>query len=312
MTFTPMHYGLYFTPEHIKTARQNANREPFKTAGERLASFTFTGAPHPADLLMAGLIRRFFENETVGERAINPLIAATDRTRAAHVSDLDEIGDLLTLAHSFECLRDHAAFNQAHIALWLDAFAARVDDANTRSENASPLETLWLALLNVAAGIVLEDEARFQAGVDVFTATIREDVRPQGFIPKAVDGADGGSMRRQVLSSAALVLMAEAAAHVGVDLWSYAVRGVSAATTAIYPIYYFYTVEKWTWDAVVTVEDVQAIFRAHGGYLEIVHRRTGLKDIRTVLDDLRPVWDARGGGLTSLTHGIPIRRGLFG
>ena len=55
------------------------------------------------------------------------------------------------------------------------------------------------------------------------------------------------------------------------------------------------------------------LFRRYGGYLEILNRRTGFKDLKPLLEDLRPIYDPRGGGLTTLSHGVPVKkRGLFG
>jgi hypothetical protein len=118
-------------------------------------------------------------------------------------------------------------------------------------------------------------------------------------------------MERSVQAVTALTLMAEAAAHVGVDLWAYQVRGVSVTTAAIYPMYYFYVTDKWQWEAIAP-EQVQAIYRAHGGYLEILHHRLRHKDFKPLLDELRPLYDPYAGGLTTLTHGVVVKRGLFG
>ncbi len=62
-------------------------------------------------------------------------------------------------------------------------------------------------------------------------------------------------------------------------------------------------------------DEAQLLFRRYGGYLEMVNRRTGYKDLKPLLEDLRPIYDPHGGGLTTLTHGVavkPKRRGLFG
>lgn len=102
-----------------------------------------------------------------------------------------------------------------------------------------------MSALVLVGGIVLEREEIFDIGVEVFQhASMKEDLR-QGFIPRALEGADGAAMYRQIAASTALTLMAEASSHVNVDLWGYENRGISVSTTALYPIYYFYTTEKW-------------------------------------------------------------------
>jgi hypothetical protein len=304
------HCGLYFTADHIHNALKHREREPFKSAFEMLNTLELSGS---AAVLRAGYLWRYFEHHDIGARAIPHLIDHSGRTLSDDVPLLDEIGDVLTLAHAYELLRDHPAFEIAAQARWNDAFHDRVSALNTRRDlDLTYAEHLWLNALNLAAGIALERPNIVQVGIDAFESIIRDDIRPQGFIPKAVDARDGGGMERQVLSSAALTLMAEAAAHIGIDLWRYQVRGVSALTAAIFPIYYFYTTEKWEWDENLSVETVQNVFRQHGAYLEIVHHRTQSKDVRTVLTDLRPLWSAHGGGLTTLTHGVLLRKGLFG
>ncbi|NJO82959.1 MAG: hypothetical protein HC828_09135 [Blastochloris sp.] len=111
----------------------------------------------------------------------------------------------------------------------------------------------------------------------------------------------------------ALTLIAEAATHAGVDLWRYQVRGVSLVTAGLYPIYFFYTTIKWKWEP-ISPESVQSSFARHGGYLEMLYARTRSKDLKILLDELRPIYDARAGGLTTLSHGVveKKRRSLFG
>jgi hypothetical protein len=310
MTFQPLHCGVYFTADHIREAKLYANRPPFQAAWENLSKNR--GANPQDSILRAALRYRLADEAGDIENTTSHLLDLVTRRPTNDVGKLDEIGDLLTLAQSFECLRDHPSYSKRDQTAWLEAFFERMNVLNTDQQVDGYVERLWMALLNLVTGIVLEHPRAFETGVEYFRAAIENDVRPQGFITNAVAGEDGGSMYRQVRAAAALVLMAEAAAHVGVDLWNYSVRGVSVVTTAIYPIYYFYTTEKWTWDEIAP-EDVQAVFRQHGGYLEIVHKRTGHKDLRPVLDELRPIFDAQGGGATTLTHGVlPPRKGLFG
>jgi hypothetical protein len=54
------------------------------------------------------------------------------------------------------------------------------------------------------------------------------------------------------------------------------------------------------------------LYREHGAFLEMVNRRARPRTIQTLLDELRPCFNATGGGLTTLTHALPARRGLFG
>jgi hypothetical protein len=110
---------------------------------------------------------------------------------------------------------------------------------------------------------------------------------------------------RQVLVVEALTLMAEAAEHVGVDLWGYSFRGVSVMTAFSYIMYYYFFPDKWRWDVNITNEP----FREYGGFLELVNYHAYPKDLKPLLDDLRPIYDPPGGGLTTLSHGIVRKRG---
>lgn len=310
------HCGLYFSPEDVRAVQSQQARPPLKAAFERLADHPVSGV---GSLLRAGFLWRFLNNSQAGEGALLPLERAIDQPNSApNASLIDRIGNLMTLAQTYELLRDHPAFERTSHDHWRDAFAEQVRAINAEAGPSDSLvDEIWTALLNAAAGIVLEEPKRLHAAAGVFEAVVRDEVRPQGHIARVVEQHGGSSVGRQILSASALVLMAEAAAHSGenLDLWSYAVRGVSAATAAIYPIYYFYTTEKWKWDADLAPETVQQWFRQHGGYLEIVYRRTGLKDVATVLEDLRPIFDEWGGGYTTISHGaardVRPRRGLF-
>ncbi|MBI5666964.1 MAG: alginate lyase family protein [Chloroflexi bacterium] len=299
------HCGLTFTGEHIRQARAERDREPFRSAWAFLLEQEQTGALSAAQ--WNALRYRFDDDTAVGERAVRMLL---DLGVGYNGEVLDQLTTLLALAQTFEMLRDHPAFDQPAPTAWLESLAVTVSDFHHAADRLSPLEQLWLGTLNIAAGVVLEREDWFEAGADIYRQTIHDDVRPEGFLPQAVDGRDGGSLFRQLLSVKALVLSAEIAAHAGADLWGYAIRGVSVMTACAYLFFYYYYPEKWRWDTLVEGE-APRLFREHGGFLELVNRRARPRDARLMLDELRPIYDVTGGGLTTLTHGVPTRRGLF-
>lgn len=309
MTFRPQHVGLYFTQEHIVAARRDRDREPFRAAYLMLNDREQTDA----QAANWGAFRyRFNMDERAGKLAIEALMKAIDAPLSDDVTYLHSVAETIMLTQSFEMLRDHGGFAYGEQIRFLNTLQMRVSSLSASPYKDTQVENLWMALLVMAAGVAVEQEDIFRLGVEVFERTVRDEVSPRGFIARAVEGRDGGNLYRQLLSSSALVLMAELAAHAGVDLWNYVVRGVSVVTTAIYPIYYFYTPEKWEWDAGITPDESQLLFRRYGGYLEIVNRRTRHRDLKPVLEDLRPLYDPHGGGLTTLTHGVPFKRGLFG
>ncbi len=308
--FKPQHCGLYFTQDHIHQARRGQDSEPFRSAFLYLRDREQQGA---AAAQWYGLRYRFEDDEDAGELAIAALERWIAEPIAEDMTYLDVVAQTMMLAQGFEMTRDHPAWRPGGQVEWMNWFQERVNALSVSPYKDTQVENLWMAALVLVSGVLLERADLFEVGADVFKRTVDEDVSPRGHIPKSVEGGDGGSLYRQLLSCSALVLMAEAAAHCGVDLWNYNNRGVSAVTAAVYPIYYFYTPDRWTWDEGITLDEAQLLFRRYGGYLEILNRQTGFKDLKPLLEDLRPIYDPHGGGLTTLTHGLPVRkRGLFG
>ncbi len=309
--FKPQHCGLYFTFDHVNQARRERDSEPFRSAFLYLRDREQRGAEAAQ---WNGLRYRFEADEYAGEKAIETLNECISEPVPEDMTFLDAIGQTMTLAQAFEMTRDHPAWSTEDQVRWLNLYQERVNELSHSPYKDTQVENLWVAALVLASGVLLEREDIFSVGVEVFQRTIDEDISPRGHIPRAVEGEDGGSLYRQILSASALVLMAEAATHCGVNLWEHEQRGVSVTTAAIYPIYYFYTPDQWKWDAGISPDEAQFLFRRYGGYLEILNRRTGFKDLKPLLEDLRPIYDSRGGGLTTLTHGVALkqRRGLFG
>ena len=101
----------------------------------------------------------------------------------------------------------------------------------------------------MAWSISAEDESIFSDSVERFQHIIERDVHPEGYLPEAVEIApEAAALNSQISSAQALVLMAEMARCVEVDLWSFEQRGVSVLTAASYPLYYFFYPEKWPWN----------------------------------------------------------------
>jgi hypothetical protein len=301
------HFGLYFSPDHVQTALKNRNVEPFRSAWAALLN------QQPTDSLAAaqwdGLRYRFNADAAAGERAVVALAEGIGLT--PETSTLQTLANAVTTAQTFEMLADHPAFSWTAQGRWATRFAAHVDKLAKGTAELSYVEGLWLGLLQLVAGIVLEDESRLDAGAAAYRHTITQDIRPEGYIAQLVEGGDGESLYHEFLAVEALVLMAEAASHIGLDLWGYTSRGVSVLTASAYLIYYYYYPEKWPWDTVAE-SDAKDLFKQHGGFLEMLNHHAHPKDIKPLLDALRPCRSAPAGGLTTLTHGLPQRRGLFG
>lgn len=317
--FNPPHFGLYFTQESVKHIAKQKTRKPLDTAWNYL---TTTNPLEPRlAMQMGGLRYRLNDDVAAGERAVSLLETMAPQSTDADRLYWDAIAETLLLAQCFELLRDHPAYVPGKQAQFLDALFTWGSEFNQEPIEMTLVEKLWLGALNMATGIVLEREPVFQIGVALFRQTVEEDIHPEGYIPKAVDiGPEEQALANQLLSIQALVLMAEMAAHVGVDLWAYAMRGVTVLTAVTYPLYYYFYAEKWPWNGDkwkpsdgVDLDTAQAIFKRHSGFLEIANRRYDkpLKAINLILDEIRPVYDPFGGGLTTLTHARLEKRGLF-
>lgn len=305
------HFGLFFTPEHIQHALRSREEEPLRSAWMLLRERE--PARGAASAQWYGLLYRFEQDAAAAARAVEAIIECSECAQLEARGYFDALTKLMTYLHAFEMVRDYPGFQPDRQRHWANFVREQLAVLETSDQKDTLVETVWFEALSFVAGIVFEDAARIERGAAMYRQFISEEVRPQGFLPRAVEGGDGGGFFRQVVSVSALVLMAEAGQHIGLDLWSFNVRGVSVVTGALYPIYYFYTTDKWRWDENLPVERAQAQLRKHGGYLEMVYRRNRHRDLKTLLDDLRPVYDPPGGGLTTLTHGVAERRrGLFG
>jgi hypothetical protein len=309
MTFAPRHYGLYFTETHVEQARRGRDRAPYQAAWQLLSSREPKGIVASAQ--WNALLYRFSSNQEAGQRALALLTGENSLHFDTQTRYLDRLAMTLTWAQCFEMLRDHPMFAREAQAAWLGHFSDVV--AHLNRTVTTGFRNLWLNAVNLAGGIVLEREALFQTSVEAYRRAVREDIHPEGYIRGAVEAGDGLGFYRQMRSVQALVLMAEAAQHAGVDLWSYAVRGVSVMTAATYVMYYHFRPDKWRWDEGLE-EVIPPFFRKQAGFMEMVNRRENRPgDLQAALDDLRPIYDVYGGGLTTLTHGVAVgKRRWFG
>lgn len=168
----------------------------------------------------------------------------------------------------------------------------------------TPLEQIWLDVLKMAASITQEHAEHFSESVQAYKGHIAT-IHPEGYLRTLVTGGDAETLKRQLLGTLGLTLMAEMAHQVGKDLWGYEVRGISIATAASYCVYYYFFPEQWKWHAGLEVAQVQALYQEYGAFLEIAQRRTKLlgKATEKLLEDQRPYYSILGG-LTTLTHGV--------
>jgi hypothetical protein len=305
VSITPYHFGLYFTAQAAQYAQAQAAQPIFKAAWELLSGNPPRSVP---EYQWAGLRYCLAGNVEEGARAVALFDAALAQVEFS--SFAKGVEQTLTLAQSFEMIRLHpeaTAIVHARVQDWLmQALTFLRQEAD---ENAL-LNVLALATAEMAVGIVCEDADLVWRSVEVVQRTVAEEIDPRGYIARVLNESGQNSVTRAVRAIEYLVMMAEMATHIGIPLWDYQVRGVSVMTATLYPIYYFYVTDKWQWEP-VSPEQVQAVFRKYGGYLEVVNQRAKPRDLKPLLEDLRPICDSWLGGLPTLTHGVVPKRGLF-
>lgn len=301
--------GLFYTAEQLQSAQDHRDTEAITQATEYLMN---TSSDNPlTEAQLAGLRYCFLGDDASGLQAVEhlqqinlPAISLSDQARAK---------ELLGWLNVVEAVRPHPA--------WLtlqDAWLTALSGLHHSLYDGSVLDGLWGGALDIGMGIVLGDEALFNQGADVYQVAIDHHIHPEGFLKGIVDDDNvTESYQDQVSGTTALVLMAEMAHSVGSDLWSVNNRGITPVTATAYLLYYYYYPEKWKWGGDLTREATEALINTDGAFLEIVNHRQPVRGVDILFGECRPLFGNTSGGLTTLTHGIPMppkkkRWGLFG
>jgi len=297
------HCGLYFDEQRVHYIHKHNKRPPLDAAWSHL--FSATPQDNLSRLQTLAFQYRLNADIDSGIEAVK-MLPRFDIKMPLH--------DQVVLLQCYELLREHPQQPE----VWSDDL--HIIDEIDKGDDF--INQLWRAVVMMAAGIVLEDEGRVASCAAFYKSVISDEIHPEGYLPKAVENyEEQTSLTRQLQAVQALVLMAEMADQIGLNLWGYDVRAVSVLTAVTYPLYYYFYPENWSWNGEqwkpsdgVPEEEAKAIFRDHAGFLEISNRRFDrpLKAIKLILDDLRPVHDLYCGGYTTLTHAKAERRGLFG
>ena len=233
--------GLYHSEADLQLARENLAREPIRGALARLEA---PEADPLAEAYLSALRGQLFDNLEAGYRAA----AALNQADLQLNDDRAGIKRALAWLSVAAMLRDHDAWE----ASWRDVIAGALDRFR---ETGEPLRDLWLGALAMAAGILLESDEAIQRGAAVYRRTVDQQIHPEGFLKGIADVDDApGRYEAQVSGSCALVLLAEMAALIGLDLWSYDSRAVSVSTAVTYTHFYYFYPEKWRWETDLTRE----------------------------------------------------------
>lgn len=180
-------------------------------------------------------------------------------------------------------------------------------------------ERAWAGLLQLVAGVLLEEEGHILAAMLAHREAIERDLHPEGYwrpvVGEEMGAAPSGSFRRQLRATQAHALLAEVAEQAhrsqgeGFDsLWAFHKRHVSIRTAVAYCAYYYFYPEHWRWEA-QPLRETAPLFRQYGAFLEMALRRVPTRPLPLLLRELRPLFGVYGGGWTTLTHcAAPPRR----
>ncbi len=288
--------GLFHRAEHLALARDNREVGPVASA-LRLLERRDEDPLKAAHL--AALRYQFSHDSTAAETAFEQL-GKVDVT-AGEIVDQAGCKSLLGWLSVAAMLRQHANWQALQTEIMPD-FVAAVSDMTAACD---PLEELWQGATRLAAGIVFEHEGFRQMGAGAYRIGVDHVIHPEGFLKGIVDVESvEPTYAKQVSGACALVVMAEMATHAGLDLWSYDNRGVSPVTATTYLLYYYYYPEHWRWSDGLSPDDAAAAVAGEGAFIEMVNRRHPLRGVEQLLAEMRPMFCASGGGLTTLTHGL--------
>jgi len=301
--------GLFYTADQLQSAQDHRDNEPITQAIEYLIN---TSPDNPlSEAQLAGLRYCFLGDDASGLQAVEQLQQIN--LSAITVSEYGIARELLGWLNVAESVRIHPAWRTIQ-----DSWLTGLSELHHSLDDGSVLDGLWGGALDIGMGIVLGDEALFNRGAEVYQLTIDKHIHPEGYLKGIVD-EDGtpDTYQLQVFGTTALVLMAEMAHSVDVDLWSINNRGITPVTATAYLLYYYYYPEKWKWGDDLTRETTEALINTDGAFLEIVNHRQTVRGLDILFDECRPLYGNTSGGLTTLTHGIPMppkkkRWGLFG
>ncbi|MDE2854658.1 MAG: hypothetical protein OXN88_10845 [Chloroflexota bacterium] len=288
--------GLFHSAADLQLARSKRESEPIRGALARLEN----SEEDPLARAQLAAMRGQFHDDAQAGHAAAAALADADFGPAA-LEDLAGLKRALGWLSLIAMLRDHPA--------WQPAWRDRVNDVRAwLDEGRQPPDVegeLWRGALQLAAGALLDNDEAIEQGAAVYRRAVDEIIHPEGYLKGIADIADAPARFEAQLSGAcALVLLAEMAGLLGLDLWFYDSRAVSVITAVTYTHYYYFFPEKWRWEAGLTRARTMAAVRREGAFLEMVNRRRPPQGIEALFTEQRPLFCAHGGGLTTLTHGL--------
>ena len=287
--------SLFFSDSDLQLMRETLHREPLNSAARLLDAPPADGLAKAHLLALRFVLRGEVE---AGESALAALRHKdTGKSESALAATKQAFGRLSALA----MLRDLPGCQ--------DALDNEIGRLPTESDSGDLLESLWAAVLRMAAGILRDAESDIASAAEMYRRAIDAHIHPEGYIRGIVDieRKDNGrdSDEGQLSATCALALIAEMAAQRDIDLWGYSQRAVSIHTAAAYTHYYYHYPERWRWGAGLTRGQVEAAMRREGAFYELVNRQQPPRGIDALFAEQRPFFCVWAGGLTTLTHAAP-------
>lgn len=311
MTQIP-HFAIYFSAQDLENIKQNSRREPFKSALATLKTMT---PDDPIAQAVAGGFRwRLLDDADSAAKTRQLLI---EQGAGFNIPDempyAEQCAVLMAVGHAFEMVRDDERMADDARMGWLRVYDQQVQARLQTPFEALPLlDAIWRTALAIVSSVVIERHGDLVVASEDFKRIINEQIHPEGYMPAIVQHSEGGALIRQLLAAKGLVLAAEAGTQAGLNLWGYELRGISARTPAIYAAAYYEYRESWRWDTPPDAAENDALYHDHAAFLEMLNRQLRPEILRNTMTKLRPMFDAYGGGMTTLSHGVAQRRGLFG
>lgn len=333
------HNGLFYDPEQVALVRANADLSPWNEAlaalrakADRYLGFVASPIRGPWS------VPNFYKERAGQKEAVKPIEDSTNAlivlaqqyvftgeekyaARAVDIANawtgsLMEIGDgqavfeahweLMVMAMAGEMIRDYPGWEPGQRQAFQDWLNERTWHLIPRNKSVNN-HLYWMAAFAAAVGVFSEDDRLLQWAAEVYRTAINEDIAADGHMPKETRRGELG-LFYQNFAIEPLVLIAEMARRQGIDLWEYSYQGKDLKLAIDYLFRYLDSPVDWPWDSKAQNMDFLAASQGgkKTGWFEIAYRYYKDPRFSKYLSERRPVFSRRTGGMTTLTHGLPL------
>ena len=333
------HEGLFYDEQHIALVKENLDKPPWRLAIQVLQSkaddyLDLTPEPIRGEWFVPSP----FEEPLAQDEAVKPLEDSTNAmivlaqfylfsgdekyaSKATQIANawtgslmdlaneqaLYQAGwEMLVMAMAAGMLDDYPGWESGEKRAFQDWLNERTWYIIARNDSLNNHQ-YWMAAQAAAVGIVSNDSGLLKWAVAVYRKAIAADISEDGHMPQETARGELG-MFYQNFALEALVLVAEMAEHQGIDLWDYSFKGKDLKLAIDYLFNFLDAAQEWPWSE--KPQDTE--FLAPGqegkkiGWFEIAYRHYRDPIIAQHLSKQRPIFSRRTGGMTTLTHGLPL------